>query len=88
MRILILAVLALGTVAVQPAAAQTFDPNYPACLHNYRWGGEDYDCSYSSLAQCAASASARPAQCVTNPYFARAYAAPAPRRMRRHRPAY
>ena len=54
-----------------PARAQTYDPNYPVCLHVY--GPIDYyDCSYTSLPQCAASASGRAAQCVVNPYFANA----------------
>jgi hypothetical protein len=33
MRILALAILAIGTVSIGPAAAQTYDPAYPVCLH-------------------------------------------------------
>ena len=36
MRILALAILAIGaTAAAAPAQAQTYDPNYPVCLHVY-----------------------------------------------------
>ena len=70
MRILALAILAIGTVSIGPAAAQTYDPAYPVCLHLYR--ANYYECRYTSLPQCNASASGRPAQCVINPYFANA----------------
>jgi len=33
MRILALAILAIGTVSTEPAVAQTYDPAYPVCLH-------------------------------------------------------
>jgi hypothetical protein len=46
-----------------------------------------YECRYSSLAQCAASASGRSAQCVNNPYFADAYEEP-PGRHYKHRHVY
>jgi hypothetical protein len=45
-----------------------------------------YECRYTSLPQCNASASGRAAQCMVNPYFANAYEEP--RRYRRHRRAY
>ncbi|SDJ07045.1 Protein of unknown function [Bradyrhizobium sp. Rc2d] len=67
------ALLILATVAVltsAPALAQTYDPNYPICLQAYRLGGGYIDCSYTSLAQCNATASGRAAQCYANPYFA------------------
>ena len=36
MRILALAILAIGAAsAAAPAQAQTYDPNYPVCLHVY-----------------------------------------------------
>ena len=71
MRILALAILAIGTVSIGPAAAQTYDPAYPVCLHAYGLAGFNYyDCRYASLPQCNASASGRAAQCVINPYFA------------------
>ena len=53
-----------------PLRAQTYDPNYPVCIQTYAIGGGRIDCSFTSLAQCAASASGRSAQCYNNPYFA------------------
>ena len=72
MRILALTILAIATASVAgPAAAQTYAPGYPVCLHV--WGPANYyECRYTSLAQCDASASGRAAQCIINPYFARA----------------
>ena len=35
MRILALAILAIGSISIGPAAAQTYDPGYPVCLHVY-----------------------------------------------------
>jgi hypothetical protein len=71
MRVLACTFLAIATVlAASPASAQTYDPNYPVCIQTYSIGGGSIDCSFTSLAQCAASASGRPAQCYNNPYFA------------------
>ena len=72
MRILALAILMIGTVSIGPAGAQTYDPAYPVCLHVYGLGANYYECRYSSLPQCNASASGRAAECVVNPYFASA----------------
>jgi len=85
MRILVLAILAIGTVSMaSPARAQTYDPNYPVCLHV--WGPANYyECRYTSLPQCNASASGRAAQCVINPYFANASEQPSGRHYRRTR---
>ena len=74
MRILALAILAIGMVLIEPAGAQTYDPGYPVCLHVYSRGADYYECRYTSLPQCNASASGRSAQCVINPYFAGAQA--------------
>ena len=84
MRRLALAIAAIASIsATAPAAAQTYDPAYPVCLHVY--GLITYwECRYTSLAQCAGSASGRAAQCEINPYFAGA----GPRRHPRQRPAY
>ena len=85
MRRLGLAVLTMATLAAAPASAQTYDPSYPVCLRVY--GEITYnDCRYTSLPQCAVSASGRAAQCLVNPYFADAYEEP--RRYGRHRRAY
>jgi hypothetical protein len=73
MRIPALVILAALTVlASVPASAQTYGGNYPVCIQNYRWGGSDIDCRFTSMGQCAASASGRAAQCLVNPYYANA----------------
>jgi hypothetical protein len=74
MRILAFAILAIGTVSIWPVAAQTYDPAYPVCLHVWSKGANYYECGYTSLPQCNASASGRGAACVINPYFAGARA--------------
>lgn len=71
MRALAYTVLTIATVfSAAPLRAQTYDPNYPVCIQTYAIGGGSIDCSFTSLAQCAASASGRSAQCYDNPYFA------------------
>ena len=56
-----------------PSQAQTFDPRYPVCMHVYSGanggGGGGYDCSFTSLPQCRATASGRSAICDPNPYY-------------------
>jgi hypothetical protein len=83
--------LTVATVAVlltaAPARAQTYNPAYPACIQTYGIDGSYIECSFNSLAQCAASASGRAAQCITNPYFAGARV-PAGPNARRQRGAY
>ena len=69
MRILGSAIIAIGMLSTGPAGAQTYDPTYPICLHVYG-PATYYECRYTSLAQCNASASGRAAQCDINPYFA------------------
>jgi len=59
-------------LAAAPAQAQTYDPAYPICLHVNDNMGSYISCRYVSMEQCRVSASARAAQCVVNPYFARA----------------
>jgi hypothetical protein len=84
MRISILATMIIGTVAVAaPARAQTYDPAYPICMQVF--GKINYfDCRFTSIPQCAVSASGRGARCVVNPY----YAGDRERPRRRHRYAY
>jgi hypothetical protein len=85
-RIPALAILTLATVlTAAPARAQTYDPAYPVCLHVYNRGSDYYQCRYTSLPQCNASASGRAAQCVINPYFA---STEEPAGYRRHRRVY
>ena len=88
MRILALAILAIGAAsAAAPAQAQTYAPGYPVCLHVYGKVSY-YECSYTSLPQCNASASGRSAQCVVNPYYANAAQEPPARRYKRYRNVY
>ncbi|MEP6841775.1 MAG: DUF3551 domain-containing protein [Bradyrhizobium sp.] len=71
-RPLALAILAIATASLAgPARAQTYDPAYPVCLQIYQGGMTDYyfECRYTSMPQCQASASGRAAQCVVNPYY-------------------
>jgi len=91
MRIPILAILMIAPVlTVASARAQTYDPAYPVCLQVYQGGMNDYyfECAYTSLPQCQASASGRAAQCIVNPYYAGRQTAPPGRRDRRHRHVY
>ena len=85
MRFVGLTILAMSIVfTAGQASAQTYDPAFPICMYVVtRGGGGHYDCSYNTMAQCAASASGRAAQCDPNPYYA---ATALPRRDgRRHR---
>jgi len=86
MRILALAALAAGALfGAAPVQAQTYDPSYPVCLHVWNRGTTYYECQYTSLPQCNASASGRAAQCVVNPYYANAYEDRPVRRYRQRR---
>ena len=70
------AVLAIAPI---PAQAQT---GYPVCLRVY--GPATYnECSYTSMAQCKATASGRAAECYPNA-FAADISAPPDRKYRRH----
>jgi hypothetical protein len=71
--------LAMVLTAGPSARAQTYDPSYPVCMHRWVQHGDYYQCAFTSLAQCAATASGLPAQCVVNPYPAKAYANPGSR---------
>ena len=66
--ILISAALALGGLSGS-ARAQTYDRNYPVCMQLSEWGGSRVECSYTSMAQCAATAAGLAGTCVPNPYF-------------------
>jgi hypothetical protein len=78
--------LATGALlAAAPAYAQTYDPRYPVCMHVYSrsGGGGWYDCSFTSLPQCRATASGRAATCDVNPYYAFNEAPPVRRHYKR-----
>ena len=72
MRILALAILTVATIsATSSACAQTYNPKYPVCLKVIQnFGGERYECAYTSLEQCAQTASGLAAQCLINPFYA------------------
>jgi hypothetical protein len=71
-----LAISAISAVGTAPARAGI---DYPVCLRVY--GDPTYDeCRYTTLAQCAATASGRAAQCFVNPFLASAAIAPQGRR--------
>jgi hypothetical protein len=66
----LLAISAISAVATTPAQAG----DYPVCLRVY--GPASYnECSYTSIAQCQATASGRAAECYPNAFAA--YPAPA-----------
>jgi hypothetical protein len=87
MRIPALVILMIATVLTAvPGRAQTYDPTYPVCLHVYG-PATYYECRFTSLAQCNASASGRAAQCLINPYYANAQVVAGPHG-RQHRRVY
>ena len=56
---------AVSAAVAMPAAAREF----PYCIKGCDFGAGTGDCSFSSLAQCQATASGRDASCAANPYF-------------------
>lgn len=88
MRILALAMFAIGIAATGEVQAQTYDPAFPVCMHIIPYGGGGYeDCTYYTLAQCRMSASGRAGQCNLNPFYAGSMAS-SDRAQRRNRRAY
>jgi Protein of unknown function (DUF3551) len=70
MRMFSLTMLAAAALAASCSArAQTYSLDYPVCLHVYG-PATHVECSFTSLAQCDASASGRAAQCEVNPFLA------------------
>jgi hypothetical protein len=59
--------MAIGAV-VAIGATSAAAGSYPFCLKGCDFGGNG-DCSFTSYAQCQASASGREATCAANPYF-------------------
>ena len=87
-RIPALAIVTIATVlTAAPTRAQTYNPDYPVCLHAFGEKAGYIECAYTSLAQCDQAASGRAARCVINPYFASAQV-PAGGHYRRHRRVY
>ncbi|MEH2497573.1 hypothetical protein V1294_004052 [Bradyrhizobium sp. AZCC 1678] len=56
---------AVSAAVAMPAAAREF----PYCIKGCDFGAGVGDCSFSTLAQCQATASGRDASCAANPYF-------------------
>ncbi|MBR0969313.1 MULTISPECIES: DUF3551 domain-containing protein [Bradyrhizobium] len=89
MRLPLLTLTAIFTLlGAADASAQRYDPAYPVCMHRYTGGGlgggggDYFDCSFTSLPQCRATASGLAATCDLNPYYA--FNEPLPPR-RRHK---
>jgi Protein of unknown function (DUF3551) len=61
----LMAAWAVSAAVAMPAAAREF----PYCIRGCDFGAGVGDCSFSSLAQCQATASGRGASCAANPYF-------------------
>jgi len=74
------ALIAIGAMAAIEGASAA-PGNYPFCIQGCDFGGGTGDCSFSSYAQCQATASGRDASCSPNPYF-NANPAPQPTRGR------
>jgi hypothetical protein len=55
---------AVSATVPMPAAG-----GFPYCIKGCDFGAGAGDCSFSSLAQCQATASGRDAYCAANPYF-------------------
>ena len=70
--------LALAAVAAVSAAMPAAAHEFPYCIRGCDFGGGG-DCSFTSLAQCQATASGRDAYCAANPYFNVKAAAPTDR---------
>ena len=64
------ALLALTAICAAFAATPGAARDLPYCIKGCDFGGGAGDCSFSSLAQCQASASGRYASCGVNPIFA------------------
>jgi hypothetical protein len=89
MRIVLIGLGALAATLVmdvRPSSAQAPDP-YPWCAYYSGRGGGGSNCYFSTLRQCQASVSGVGGYCSPNPWHARSYAEPGPRRKyrRKHR---
>jgi hypothetical protein len=61
----LMAAFAVSAAVAMPAVAREF----PYCIKGCDFGAGVGDCSFSTLAQCQATASGRDASCAANPYF-------------------
>ena len=69
--LLVAGLFGAGLLGVPPTAAQTYAPRHPVCIEIYTIDGRSIDCSFATIAQCAATASGQSAQCYANPYATR-----------------
>jgi hypothetical protein len=81
----VLGLLTISAISAAAAAPAQAGHDYPVCLKVYG-PATYYECSYTSLAQCQATASGRSAQCYPNAFYAET--APLERKHRRHYGAY
>jgi len=63
------ALLALMAAIAMSAAMPASARDLPYCIKGCDFGAGAGDCSFSTLAQCQATASGRDASCAANPYF-------------------
>jgi hypothetical protein len=63
------ALAAAGAVSAAAVAMPAAAREFPYCIKGCDFGAGAGDCSFSSLAQCQATASGRDAYCAANPYF-------------------
>lgn len=63
------ALLALSAIGAAAFAAPVAARDLAYCIKGCDFGAGAGDCSFSSLAQCQATASGRDASCAANPYF-------------------
>ena len=61
--------LALSAIVAASFATPAAAGDLAYCIKGCDFGAGAGDCSFSSLAQCQASASGRDATCAANPYF-------------------
>jgi hypothetical protein len=69
-RVICMVVASATILTIPQSHAQTYDPNYPACMLVGEWGGTHINCSFTSIPQCQAAASGS-GTCFANPYFLR-----------------
>ena len=63
------ALLALSAIVATSFATPAAAGDLAYCIKGCDFGAGAGDCSFSTLAQCQASASGRDATCAANPYF-------------------
>jgi hypothetical protein len=69
MRNLTMALMAAGALAMAGTApAEAVGTRYPFCIQGYEYPGLS-NCTFTSYAQCQATASGRFLYCIANPYY-------------------